>query len=116
MANECMRKDCGKPARWQVGFRIWLMGAERTPEHAQPALTTLAVCDDCKPVVKPDDFFPVETQVATAHQFGAAGSPAPPDFANVELTFTELVRGTPVDFREMTQDQSSIEGPKGRLN
>lgn len=120
MTAMCMDDECNpkKPAKWQVGATLWCEGMEKKPEYANPMFTELVVCDECRARVTIERVMPEgKPRERIAYSFGRMGVPLPPDFDKVELTFTEIKHGEPMNLRQMQSNLAAVVGkPVTKLN
>lgn len=111
----CMHPSCASQAaaKWQVGLRIWFMGQPREPGSGNIGMTTLAVCDDCRPLVKVAELLDEKTKPVIAYSFGQRGAPMP-DLDAAELEFTEVVLGAPLDMNALLEQADAMAAPPGK--
>lgn len=95
MTARCLLQGCGKPAVWQVGFKIWAAGHPRLARNCLQCLASIVVCDACRDRVDVKDFLLPEGKERIARALLAMGRAAP-DFSTAELCFVPIV-DTPID-------------------
>lgn len=89
----CNIMNCGKPARWSINVLVWSVVTPwlmRTKKKALRMMIGLAVCDDCRRKVKPEDLLADHgTRSRIAAALFNAGRAAP-DFKSAKVEFVRL--------------------------
>lgn len=96
---DCAVEGCPKEARWQIGFRIWPIGADTRNLHkAIEGMTGKCVCDE-HAIRDPEKFFTPAGKERMAVGFLNAGR-GMPDFSTAQIVHTEISGGEPITMEE----------------
>jgi hypothetical protein len=101
--------QCGRPATAQIVLMIWSTATPRllrNDKNCVRGLTSVTICETCKPNVKPADFLLPEGKERIATGLARAGA-APPDFTSAKLDFEEII-GEPIDPTKLPPPGSDI--------
>lgn len=95
---KCDWGGCGRPGEYQIGLKIWALATPkpaRTERNALKMMTSVCICEECRPRITPEDFLLPQGKERIAAGLLAAGR-ALPDFSSAKMVFDEIV-GEPVD-------------------
>lgn len=107
MTHKCSWGECGRDARWQVGFKIWALGRPKTAQNCLRMLSSVTVCDECRPKLKVEDFLLPEGRERIGSALLSLGK-AIPDFNSAVLDLQEII-DEPVDVIDFANRVGAIE-------
>lgn len=111
-AAKCDWGGCGRPGKFQIGLKLWALltpGAARNDRNALKMLTSVCVCEECAPKVKPSDFLLQEGRVRIAAALAKIGK-AFPDFDAAEIALEEII-DKPIDLEAEIRTANIIGKP-----
>lgn len=94
MTVKCAWGDnCEGTPKWQVELRLWALSMDitaRTHSNCIKMLSSVVVCEECRPRMKAQDFLVPEAKERIATVVNRAGRDVP-DFERAALHFVEII-------------------------